>query len=823
MANQSNSRVSRYQQKGPKNRGIGSIILKIFIALFTIVCVILIAGAGLFVFYAKDAPSLNEEELDATVSSKLYAADGEIFQDIGLQNREKISPTDIPQQLEDAIVSIEDRRFYNHIGVDPIRIVGSAFSNVTTGGKQGGSTLTQQLIKLSYFSTNEEDQTLRRKAQEAWLAVKLERQRSKQEILTYYINKVYMSNGFYGMQTASQAFYGKSLNELSLAQTALIAGMPNAPNYYDPYVNQEEAKERRDTVLNTMLDNEKITQQEYQDASSVAIDDGLQELEEEDDDRKYYDNYIKEVINEVEEKTGKDVYRDGLNIYTNLDEDAQKRLYDIVNSDEYVDYPDEEMQVASTLIEPDTGQVKAQIGGRNIEEGTILGNNLAVNTSRDFGSTVKPIVDYGPAFEFKQYSTARTIVDEPYSYTGSDTQITNWDNSYMGSMTLREALVRSRNIPAAKLFEDVGSESIQEFLGNLNIHYENLNQSNAISSNVDEQDGSEYGVSSLKMAAAYAALANGGTYYEPQYVNKIVYQDGSEEVEAFEDEGQKAMEDTTAYMVTDILKDVISDSDGTGSNAEISGLYQAGKTGTSNYTEEELDELEDNVSSPSPDSNFVGYTPNYSLAVWTGYNDKMTPVTSESSHVASDVYRELMEYVSSSAENEDWTMPNGLIRIGKELYLRGQEDTPSSSQQTPRRSRRSEPSSSSTPSSQAPSSTSKEEPSSSEEETTSESSSEPEEEPSSSEEGSSSDSEDESTPPSSEPEEEPSSSEEEGPPPESEPSDTGGNDGNENETGEDTGGNSEGGNEGTGDNNDGGSEDESPPEPEPEQEEENSE
>ncbi|MDN6344873.1 MAG: penicillin-binding protein, partial [Tetragenococcus koreensis] len=275
MANQSDSRASRHQQNGPKKRSVGSILLKIFVTLFIIAGIVLIAGAGLFAFYAKDAPALSEEELDATVSSKLYAANGEIFQDIGSERREKISPTDVPQQLEDAIVSIEDRRFYNHIGVDPIRIAGSAFSNMTSQDLQGGSTLTQQLIKLSYFSTSEEDQTLKRKAQEAWLAVKLERQHSKQEILTYYINKVYMSNGFYGMQTASQAFYGKSLNELSLAETALIAGMPNAPNYYDPYVNQEEAQERRDTVLYTMLDNNKITQQEYEEAENTPVDDGL--------------------------------------------------------------------------------------------------------------------------------------------------------------------------------------------------------------------------------------------------------------------------------------------------------------------------------------------------------------------------------------------------------------------------------------------------------------------------------------------------------------------------------------------------------------------
>ncbi|HBH6394200.1 TPA: PBP1A family penicillin-binding protein, partial [Enterococcus faecium] len=590
-----------------------------------------------------------------------------LFEDLGAEKREKISANELPKTLEDAIVSVEDRRFYKHIGVDPIRIIGSALSNFTSGGLQGGSTLTQQLIKLSFFSTSAEDQTLKRKAQEAWMAVRLEQKKSKQEILTYYVNKVYMSNGLYGMETASEMYFGKKLSELSLPQTALLAGMPQAPSAYDPYVYPDQAKKRRDTVLYTMLQNEKISQTEYDQAVNVPVTDGLQELTQSDDNTKIVDNYVKEVINEVQEKTDKNVYTDGLEIYTNLDLDAQKKLYDIVNTDQYVSYPDDEMQVASTLIDTNTGKVKAQIGGRHIAEDVTLGNNLAVNTSRDFGSTMKPVTDYGPAFEYLKYSTGKTITDAPYNYEGTSTPVGNWDNQYMGTITLRQALYLSRNVPAVKLFNEVGSDKVASFLKNLGIEYSTIHQSNAISSNTEEQDGTKYGASSLKMAAAYAAFANGGTYYKPQYVNKIVFQDGTEET--YEPDGKTAMSPETAYMITDILKDTITE--GTGTNAQIAGLYQAGKTGTSNYTDDEYAKL--GISSGVyPDILFAGYTPNYSISVWTGYNKKMTPVTSESSHVASDVYRELMQYVSANVTNTDWEMPSGLIRVGGELYYKDQ-------------------------------------------------------------------------------------------------------------------------------------------------------
>ena len=662
------------KQKNKKNRHIG---LKIAIAIVGLLCVALLTGIGIFFYYVKDAPALSEKKLEATVSSKLFDSDGNIFEDLGAEKREKVSANKIPQELDDAIVSVEDRRFFKHNGVDPVRIAGSALHNLTNkGGLQGGSTLTQQLVKLSFFSTTTEeaDKTLRRKAQEAWLAIQLEKKHSKQEILTYYINKVYMANGLYGMETAAETYFGKELQHLTIAQTALLAGMPQAPNSYDPYKHPDAAKERRDTVLYTMLNNKKISQKDYDAAINEPIDQGLLPLETDNQERKVADNYVKEVIAQVEDKTGKNVYTDGLDIYTNLDTDAQNHLYSIVNGDEYVQYPDEDLQIAATLIDSETGKVTAQIGGRNIADDVYLGLNRAVSTNRDFGSTVKPITDYGPAIEYKQKSTGERIVDQPYYYEGTKTAVKNWDNSYQGNITLRQALYNSRNVPAVKLFNEVGPENVTKFLKNLGIQYKEIQQANAISSNTETQDGTKYGISTEKMAAAYAAFANGGTYNEPLYINKIKYQDGSEQT--FENKGKKAMEPYTAYMITDMLKDVITK--GTGTYAQIPNLFQAGKTGTSNYTDDELAKIP-HYGSISPDVMFTGYTPHYSLSIWAGYDKRLTPITSQSENIAQDVYREMMSYVSQNVSNEDWVMPNDVLRIGNELYVKGASSVPAPS------------------------------------------------------------------------------------------------------------------------------------------------
>lgn len=639
------------------------------IAAISLFFLLLILGGLIFGYYASKAPTLSEKDLIATTSSKIYDNQNNLIADLGAEKRINVKTNEIPTDLVNAIVAIEDHRFFNHRGVDFIRIGGAFFSNLR-GGRQGGSTLTQQLIKLTYFSTSSSDQTLSRKIQEAWLATQLEQKATKQEILTYYINKVYMSNGNYGMQTAARSYYAKDLKDLSLPQVALLAGMPQAPNQYDPYTNPEAALQRRNLVLKEMLDMKSITNEQYESAVNTPVTDGLQSLTGSSNYPAYMDNYLKEVIQQVEEETGYNVLTTGMDVYTNVDTAAQKRLWDIYNSDEYVNYPDNELQVASTIIDVTNGKVIAQLGSRHQSSNVSFGTNQAVETNRDWGSSMKPISDYAPAIEYEEYnSTGVTIPDTPYNFPGTNTQFYNWDRQYYGNISMVYALQQSRNVPAVRALEKVGLKKAQKFLSSMGIDYPEMVYANAISSNTSDSSN-KYGASSEKMAAAYATFANGGTYYKPQYVNRVVFSDGT--TKNFETSGTRVMKEATAYMMTDMLKSVITA--GLGYNANISGLYHAGKTGTSNYADNELKKLTKDYNYSSivtPDESFVGYTTQYSMAVWTGYTNRLTPVLDDGIKVATDVYKQMMLYLYEQygSGSEDWTQPSGVYRSGSYLYL----------------------------------------------------------------------------------------------------------------------------------------------------------
>ncbi|MEQ9764162.1 penicillin-binding protein PBP1A [Streptococcus sp. ZJ151] len=629
-----------------------------------------VIGGLLFIFYASTAPKLSEAKLKSTTSSLIYDSDNNLIADLGAEKRENVTADNIPVELVNAITSIEDHRFFAHRGIDIYRIMGAAWNNLTSNTTQGGSTLDQQLIKLAYFSTNKSDQNLKRKAQEGWLAYKMEKEYTKEEILTFYINKVYMGNGNYGMLTAAKSYFGKDLKDLSIAQVALLAGIPQAPSQYDPYINPEMAKQRRDTVLSEMYELKKIDKEQYDTAIATPVNDGLQTLKKEASYEPYYDNYLKEVISQVKEKTGKDVYTAGLKVYTNINSDFQKFLWDIYNSDTYVYYPDEKFQVASTVMDVTNGAVVAQLGGRH-QSNVSLGSNQAVLTDRDWGSTMKPVTDYAPAIENGVYSaTSANTQDSYYTWPGTDQQVYNWDRKYNGNMTIQRAIQESRNVPAIKALEEVGLKNSLNFLKGLGINYPELHYSNAISSNTSSSD-QKYGASSEKMAAAYSAFANGGTYYEPMYINRIEFNDGTKE--DYTAPGKRAMKATTAYMMTDMMKSVLSY--GTGTNAAISGLYQAGKTGTSSYSDDELAKIEAEtgiynsaVGTMAPDETFVGYTSQYAMAVWTGYKNRSIPLYGGMLNIATDVYKTMMSYITGGY-SEDWLMPDGLYRNGSYVYL----------------------------------------------------------------------------------------------------------------------------------------------------------
>ena len=644
---------------------IGITFLTLFIALFLL-------GGGVFLYFVSKAPALSESKLVATTSSKIYDNNNELIADLGAERRVNTQASEIPTDLVKAIVSIEDHRFFDHRGVDTIRIMGAALRNLQgQGGLQGASTLTQQLIKLTYFSTSTADQTISRKAQEAWLAVQLEQKATKQEILTYYINKVYMSNGNYGMQTAAQNYYGKDLKDLSLPQLALLAGMPQAPNQYDPYSHPEAALERRNLVLSEMKGQKYISAEDYEKAINTPITDGLQSLKSANSYPAYMDNYLKEVIDQVEQETGYNLLTTGMEVYTNVDKNVQQRLWDVYNTDEYVAYPDDELQVASTIVDVTNGKVLAQLGARHQSSNVSFGINQAVETNRDWGSTMKPITDYAPALEYGVYdSTASIVHDVPYNYPGTDIPVYNWDHGYFGNITIQYALQQSRNVTAVETLNKVGLDRAKTFLNGLGIDYPSIHYANAISSNTPESN-KKYGASSEKMATAYAAFANGGIYHKPMYINKIVFSDGSEK--EFSDAGTRAMKETTAYMMTEMMKTVLAY--GTGRGAYLPWLPQAGKTGTSNYTDDEIEKYIKNTGYVAPDEMFVGYTRKYAMAVWTGYSNRLTPIIGDGFLVAGRVYRSMMAYLSEDNRPGDWTMPEGLYRNGQFVFQNGARNT----------------------------------------------------------------------------------------------------------------------------------------------------
>ena len=641
------------------------------ICFLTLFITAVMLGGGIFLYYVSKAPALSESKLVATTSSKIFDSKNELIADLGSERRVNAQANEIPTDLVKAIVSIEDHRFFDHRGVDTIRIIGAFLRNLQSNSLQGGSTLTQQLIKLTYFSTSTSDQNISRKAQEAWLAIQLEQKATKQEILTYYINKVYMSNGNYGMQTAAQNYYGKDLKDLSLPQLALLAGMPQAPNQYDPYSHPEAALDRRNLVLSEMKGQGYISAEQYEKAINTPITDGLQSLKSVNSYPAYMDNYLKEVIDQVEQETGYNLLTTGMDVYTNVDQEAQKHLWDIYNSDQYVSYPDDDLQVASTVVDVSNGKVIAQLGARHQASNVSFGTNQAVETNRDWGSTMKPITDYAPAIEYGVYdSTATMVNDIPYNYPGTSTPVYNWDRAYFGNITLQYALQQSRNVPAVETLNKVGLDRAKNFLNGLGIDYPSIHYSNAISSNTTESS-KQYGASSEKMATAYAAFANGGIYHKPMYINKVVFSDGSEK--EFSDPGTRAMKETTAYMMTEMMKTVLTY--GTGRGAYLPWLPQAGKTGTSNYTDEEIENHIKTTQYVAPDELFAGYTRKYSMAVWTGYSNRLTPILGDGLTVAARVYRSMMSYLAQNNHPGDWTMPEGLYRNGQFVFQNGARNT----------------------------------------------------------------------------------------------------------------------------------------------------
>lgn len=669
MAEKYQSREERRkQQSKPKNKGkkkASGTFKRIFLILIALGIAGMLLGAGAFAFMVKDAPKLDEKLLKDPISSQIYDMENNFIVDVGSENRDYVAYEDIPKLVENAFLATEDVRFYKHNGMDLIRLGGAVIANVTRGfGSEGASTITQQVVKNSFLNN---DKTLSRKAQEAWLSFQLERKYTKQEIFEMYVNKIYMSEG-HGVLTASKIFFDKELDELKLHEAALLAGMPQSPNNYNPFDYPEKAEKRRNIVLSLMNQHGFISKEEMEAAQKVPVESTLVAEEKRETDESKYDAFIDVVLDEVEKKyPDLDPYSDGLKIYTTLDPNAQKHVETILNTNEAVEYPDEEFQAGITLLDTKTGEIRAIGGGRN--QKVKRGFNFAVDQKRHAGSTFKPIVDYGPAIEYLKWGTYHTIVDEPHTYTGG-TEINNWDGRHMGPMSMREALARSRNIPALKTLQEVGTDKALEFTKKLGIPMDEMYESYSIGA---------YEVSSMQVAGAYSAFGNNGFYTEPHAVKQIEMRDGTKL--DLKPESEVVMKDYTAFMISDMLKSVVKSSYGTGRLADVPGLPVAGKTGTTNYSKEQ--EQEFGVPDGAvPDAWFAGYTTNYTAAIWTGYQDRKNYINAGADQkIAQKLFSNLMAHVSQGKETADFKVPKTVEKVAIE---KGSNPAKRASQFTPK-------------------------------------------------------------------------------------------------------------------------------------------
>lgn len=590
----------------------------------------------------------------ANQQSTILSDDGTVIWRSTQHKRLTAKSSDIPPVLTQALTSIEDRNFYQESGVNYARTAMAILRDVVHGNNnQGGSTLTQQLVKQSIFSTKESDRTIDRKVKEMMLSEELNGQLSKRQILTLYINKVFMGSGVYGMQTASQFYFGKPLKQINVSQAALLAGMVQSPSYYEPYHHLSAATNRRNTVLDTMVENGVLTKQQARKWKAHPVSDDLVPLKEQAQNVTAYDqhqltadSYLQATMAQLSNR-GVDPQTDSVTVKTSLNLGLQQQLLDIINNNAQVPYRDDQLQVAATIINNETGQVVAQVGGRH--QDTIGSYNRANNAERSSGSTIKPIVDYGPALDLLKWNTDHELDDSAYKYPGTNIDVHDWDDRYEGKMTLRKALVESRNIPAIKTLAAVGLTPAQKVLKLAGID-DRVYYSSAIGVNT----------STAQMASAFTSLANQGVRHNAQYFKDAdTTGTNSQTLASSDSTATSIFSPQTAFMLTDMLKGVPQTGE-SGSAAKIDGLAQAGKTGTIGYSADA--HMPEGALS---DAWYVGYTKSYTIAVWTGYDDpnqKTHYLTQSDAAISQTIYKLAMQAVNQTMTPNvsDWSAPDHL-------------------------------------------------------------------------------------------------------------------------------------------------------------------
>ena len=507
----------------------------------------------------------------------------------GVQDRTWVSISELQPSTVYAFISAEDARFFEHEGVDVIRIAGAIVADIKAGSYvQGASTISQQLIKLSHLTS---EKTISRKAEEAALAYEMERQYSKEDILEMYLNYVYFGGGYYGIEAAAEGYFGVHASDLTLDQSAMLAGILKSPSGYAPHINYAASINRRNNILRLMRDYGYITDDEKKQASArrpTILHDKREEYS------GYYTDAVTKSAAALMGITVDELIRGGYNIYSAMDSDIQHYCEEMFKNGEL--FPAEDSEAAIVVLEPSTGMVVAMVGGRSYTGG--ISFNRATDIRRQPGSVIKPVIAYAPAFEYLNYTAADMILDEETTF--ADYTPSNYGNKYYGWVTVREAVTKSLNVPAVKTLSEVGVERAKDFAKRCGIEFDDKDDSLALA-----LGGFTYGVSPLQIAGAYSCFASGGIYNTPTLIKKITDRNGLTVYE-YRQDSRRVMSEANAYILTSMLKSVVTE--GTGHRLNTLDIPIAGKTGTVG------------LANGNRDAWMAGYTPEYTAVVWQGYD-----------------------------------------------------------------------------------------------------------------------------------------------------------------------------------------------------------
>ncbi len=550
----------------------------------------------------------------------------------GVQDRTWVSISELQPSTVYAFISAEDARFFEHEGVDVIRIAGAIVADIKAGSYvQGASTISQQLIKLSHLTS---EKTISRKAEEAALAYEMERQYSKEDILEMYLNYVYFGGGYYGIEAAAEGYFGVHASDLTLDQSAMLAGILKSPSGYAPHINYAASINRRNNILRLMRDYGYITDDEKKQASArrpTILHDKREEYS------GYYTDAVTKSAAALMGITVDELIRGGYNIYSAMDSDIQHYCEEMFKNGEL--FPAEDSEAAIVVLEPSTGMVVAMVGGRSYTGG--ISFNRATDIRRQPGSVIKPVIAYAPAFEYLNYTAADMILDEETTF--ADYTPSNYGNKYYGWVTVREAVTKSLNVPAVKTLSEVGVERAKDFAKRCGIEFDDKDDSLALA-----LGGFTYGVSPLQIAGAYSCFASGGIYNTPTLIKKITDRNGLTVYE-YRQDNRRVMSEANAYILTSMLKSVVTE--GTGHRLNTLDIPIAGKTGTVG------------LANGNRDAWMAGYTPEYTAVVWQGYDSDrlgLLPSSATGGTYPALMLYELFNHIYPDGRSGDFEKPESV-------------------------------------------------------------------------------------------------------------------------------------------------------------------